>query len=143
MNTRQMRVTVDGRTYHVTVELLDDLIGAGSTTELPSAAPPARPALAQPKPVAPPVAAPAPAAPAPRPAAGPAGPGAVTSPLAGTVVNVLVQVGQPVAAGDTVVILEAMKMETPIASPHGGTVTEIKVAAGAVVGEGAVLVVVG
>ena len=54
----------------------------------------------------------------------------VNAPLAGTVVKVLVQPGQSVAEGETIIILEAMKMETSISAPHAGTIVAIKVQSG-------------
>ena len=52
--------------------------------------------------------------------------------MQGTIVKVLVEVGQAVEAGQAVCVLEAMKMENNIAADKAGTVTEIKVAAGPV-----------
>ncbi|MFV0358788.1 DUF2118 domain-containing protein, partial [Tropicimonas sp.] len=69
-----------------------------------------------------------------------AGAGAVPSPLAGTVVSVDVSVGQKVAAGDTLLVLEAMKMNTSISAPQEGTVAAVNVTPGATVTEGQVLV---
>jgi acetyl-CoA carboxylase biotin carboxyl carrier protein len=63
----------------------------------------------------------------------------VQSTMAGTVLQVLVQPGDQVEAGQDVVILESMKMEVPVQSESSGTVKEIKVEAGAFVGEGDVL----
>ena len=54
----------------------------------------------------------------------------VNAPLAGNVINVPVSVGQQVNAGDTVLILEAMKMETNITAPNDGQVTSINVREG-------------
>ena len=54
--------------------------------------------------------------------AGPAGSGTVTVPMQGTIVKVLVEVGQQVAAGQAVVVLEAMKMENQISAERDGTV---------------------
>jgi len=59
------------------------------------------------------------------------------------VLRVDVSVGQKVAAGDPVLLLEAMKMESVIATPVAGSVTAVNVAAGASVREGQVLVVIG
>jgi acetyl-CoA/propionyl-CoA carboxylase biotin carboxyl carrier protein len=59
--------------------------------------------------------------------------GAVTAPMQGTILKVLVEKGQTIEAGDVVCILEAMKMENHIASTSGGTITEVAVKAGDVV----------
>ena len=95
--------------------------------------------------VAAPVAAPAPkAAPAPvaapAPKAAPAGANAVTAPLPGTITQILVKVGQQIKAGDTVVMMEAMKMENSITAEYDGTVKAILVQQGAQVQSGEALV---
>lgn len=69
-------------------------------------------------------------------------PGGVKSSIQGMVLDIKVQMGQKVSAGDTLLVLEAMKMENPVVSPVDGTVTEIFVENGAVVQSGDVLVVV-
>jgi acetyl-CoA carboxylase biotin carboxyl carrier protein len=61
--------------------------------------------------------------------------------ITGTVWKIEVKVGDSVSAGDTVVILESMKMEMPVEAEANGTVTEIKTAEGSAVEEGAVLLV--
>ncbi|MBQ4328669.1 MAG: biotin/lipoyl-binding protein [Lentisphaeria bacterium] len=76
-------------------------------------------------------------------AAAPAAAGAMTSPLPGTVTKVLVKAGDVVKAGDTVMVLEAMKMETPIAADKDGTVISVDAAVGAVVAEGDALITIG
>ena len=65
---------------------------------------------------------------------------AVTSPMPGTVIKVLVAPGDRVAARDTLVVLEAMKMETPLVSPYDATVRAVHVAEGDRVSGGAILV---
>jgi acetyl-CoA/propionyl-CoA carboxylase biotin carboxyl carrier protein len=70
------------------------------------------------------------------------GSGNVEVPMQGTIVKVLVEVGQQVEAGQAVVVLEAMKMENQIAAEKAGTVTEIKVSAGDTVGAGDVVVII-
>ena len=70
------------------------------------------------------------------------GSGAVTVPMQGTIVKVLVEVGQEIEAGATVCVLEAMKMENNIAADKAGTVKEVKVATGDSVGTGDVVVVI-
>ncbi len=100
-------------------------------------------------PVVAPVAAPAaPAAkPAPQPAAQPAAPAgagnALKAPLPGTIIDVKVQVGQQVNVGDTVLVLEAMKMQNNIESEYAGQVTSVLVKQGDTVMEGAVLLTIG
>ena len=86
-------------------------------------------------------AAPAPvAAPAPAPAAAPAGAKTVTAPLPGTITKITVKVGDTVNAGDTVLIMEAMKMENNITAEFGGKVKAILVDTGAQVQSGQSLV---
>ena len=63
----------------------------------------------------------------------------VTAPLAGSVVKILVAEGDEVKAGQVVIVLEAMKMETEITSPADGTVGKIHVAQGDAVQGGQVL----
>ena len=70
------------------------------------------------------------------------GSGNVEVPMQGTIVKVLVEVGQDVEAGQAVVVLEAMKMENQINAEKAGKVKEIKVAAGDTVGAGDVVVVI-
>ena len=70
------------------------------------------------------------------------GSGSVTVPMQGTIVKVLVEVGQDVEVGQGIVVLEAMKMENQINAEKAGTVKEIKVAAGATVGGGDVVAVI-
>ncbi len=74
--------------------------------------------------------------------AGAGGSGNVEVPMQGTIVKVLVEVGQTVDVGQAVVVLEAMKMENQITTEKAGTVKEIKVAAGDTVGAGDVVVVI-
>ena len=64
---------------------------------------------------------------------------AVTSPMQGTVVKVAVSEGDTVAAGDLIVVVEAMKMENPVTAHKDGTVTGLSVEAGASVNQGAVI----
>jgi acetyl-CoA/propionyl-CoA carboxylase biotin carboxyl carrier protein len=70
-------------------------------------------------------------------------PGDLRADMAGTVVKWLVQPGAHVTAGDPVVVLEAMKMETQVAAHRDGTVTDIRAEAGGVVSAGAVLATIG
>lgn len=74
--------------------------------------------------------------------AGAAGSGQVAVPMQGTIVKILVEVGQEVTSGQGVVVLEAMKMENQINADKDGVVKEIKVAPGDTVGGGDVVVVI-
>ena len=78
-----------------------------------------------------------------KPVAAPAATGAkVTCPLPGTVISINVKEGDTVAAGQTLLVLEAMKMENNIDAGRGGVVKQILVAAGATVMEGDTLIVI-
>lgn len=70
------------------------------------------------------------------------GSGQVTVPMQGTIVKVLVEVGQEVSEGDAVVVLEAMKMENNINADKSGTVSEVRIGPGDTVGAGDVIVVI-
>lgn len=72
-------------------------------------------------------------------AAGSAGETEVSAPMPGLVIRVHCDVGDHVEAGDTILILEAMKMETPINAPAAGTITDIAVAPGDQVSGGQLL----
>ena len=99
-------------------------------------------AAPKPAPVAP-KAAPAPQpTPAPAPATAPVGGNKVNSPLPGSVISVAVKEGQAVKKGDTLLVLESMKMENPIMADCDGTVTKIAVAAGQSVMQDDLLVVI-
>jgi len=63
----------------------------------------------------------------------------IVSSMAGTVFNILVASGDEVAEGQTILILESMKMEIPVESTSAGKVSELKVAIGDFVNEGDVL----
>ncbi len=78
----------------------------------------------------------------PRSGGGAGAPGEVVAPIPGNVLQVLVQPGQTIKAGEVVCILEAMKMENEIASSAGGTVETVRVQPGEAVAAGDVLVLV-
>ncbi len=67
----------------------------------------------------------------------------VIAPLEGKVLKLHVSVGDKVEVDDEILVLEAIKMETPIYADEGGTITEIRVKEGTTVEEGAVLLVIG
>lgn len=119
---KKFNITVNGTAYDVEVEE----VRAGG------AAAPAAPRAAAPAPAAAPTPAAAPAAPAPAAAAKPvsAGEQSIDAPMPGKIIEVKVSVGQAVKAGDTLLILEAMKMQNEIAAPSDGTVKSISVSAG-------------
>jgi acetyl-CoA/propionyl-CoA carboxylase biotin carboxyl carrier protein len=70
------------------------------------------------------------------------GTGRIAVPMQGTIVKVLVQVGQAVEEGQPLVVLEAMKMENNVNADKSGTVTEVNVTEGQSVGTGDVVVVI-
>jgi acetyl-CoA/propionyl-CoA/long-chain acyl-CoA carboxylase, biotin carboxylase, biotin carboxyl carrier protein len=79
----------------------------------------------------------------PRRAVGPGGAGAhgdtLTTPMQGTIIKIVAGEGERVAAGDTVVVLEAMKMEQPLTAHKDGTVTGLEVKVGATIPAGAAI----
>lgn len=68
---------------------------------------------------------------------------AVRSEVAGNIWKIEVAVGQQVAEGDALIIVESMKMEIPVEAPRAGTVVEIRVAEGDRIDEGAVVITLG
>ena len=122
---KQFKITVNGKTYDVAVEESNGVASA------PAAAPVATPA------------APAPAAEAaPAAPAAPAATGAekVNSPMPGNIIDIKVAAGDTVTNGQTLLILEAMKMENEIKAPCDGTVAGVHVAKGDTVDSGALLI---
>ncbi|NLV15999.1 MAG: acetyl-CoA carboxylase biotin carboxyl carrier protein subunit [Syntrophomonadaceae bacterium] len=65
----------------------------------------------------------------------------IESPMAGKILEILVEEGKAVAEDDEVIILEAIKMENPVYAPENGVVKEIKVQVGQQVAEGDILIV--
>ena len=109
IHTAEFQVEVEGESYTVRVS------GAGmSVSALPAGSAPAAGAAA-----------------APKPAAG--GPGTVVAPMQGLIVKVPVKVGDDVKVGDTVAVLEAMKMQNDITATTGGKVQALHVKEGEVV----------
>ncbi|MCI8684314.1 MAG: acetyl-CoA carboxylase biotin carboxyl carrier protein subunit [Lachnospiraceae bacterium] len=114
-------ITVNGNVYDVTVE--ENGAGAAPAAPRRAAAPAAAPA--------------APAAPAP--AAGGAGNVKIEAGAAGKVFSIDSKAGDAVKRGDTILVLEVMKMETPVVAPEDGTVASIDVTVGQAVEAGALL----
>ncbi len=132
---KMLRITLEGKTYEVGVELLDGPAATASArVSTPVASAPVTAPMAAP--MAAPIAAPAPAAAPAAPAAG----HAVAAPMPGVVFKIRVAVGQVVAQDEELVVLEAMKMESPIYAPCAGTVSAILVKETDSVNEGQVLV---
>ena len=111
-------ITVNGQTYVVNVE---EVVGGVAPAAAPAPAAAAAPA----------------AAPAP---AGAQGSIQISAPMPGTVVKVNVTTGAAVKKGDTLCVLEAMKMENEIKAPENGTVASVNVQSGASVSSGQVLI---
>lgn len=125
---KSLTITVNGKTYDVVAEIHDDEVS--SLPSLPSSNGAATAAVAS-------AAAVRAAAPGRAPVV--AGAGEVHSPLAGKVSVIDAPVGTTVKAGDTVITLEAMKMNTMIPAPCDGTVTAVSVAVGDSIEEGQLL----
>ena len=125
------KVSLNGKIYEVEVEKGEAILLDEYELVAPKAAPAVASAPAQ---VEAPVQASAPAV--------NAGASAVKAPLPGVVVAVKAQVGQAVKAGETVLIIEAMKMENEIVAPCAGTVSQVLVSKGSTVETDAVLAVI-
>lgn len=124
---KKFNVTVNGTAYDVEVNEVKAAAPAAAPKAAPAAAPKAAPAPA-------PVAAAAPV---------PAGAETVKAPMPGKILSVAVSAGQAVKKGETLLILEAMKMQNEIAAPHDAVVSEVRVAANQTVSTGDDMVVLG
>jgi len=129
---RRFNVTVNGKTYAVEVEEVGGqggfIVQQAPVQQAPVQAPPAQKA---------PEAAPAPEAPKAQKAEPVAGEGELmAAPMPGTILDILVTEGQRVNKGDTVIILEAMKMENEIAAAADGVVSKIYTSKSATVNAG-------
>lgn len=102
------KITLNGKAYELEVELMD---GSAPVAAAPKAAPKAA-----------------------APVAG--GAGCVNAPMPGTILRVNKNVGDSVAAGESVVVLEAMKMENDINAPKAGKIKSLSVAQGQTVAAG-------
>lgn len=117
---KNLRITVNGTAYDVQVEELGGDSAPAASAPAPAAAPAAAPK----------------AAPAP---SGNEGAVKVTAPMPGTVVRIEVNTGDSVKAGQDLIFIEAMKMETPVKAAQDGTVASIGVTKGESVDTGKVL----
>lgn len=151
---KQYKYTINGAQFDVTI---DSIVGSKAKVEVngipfevemqgSSLVEEALPTVSTEAAAAPAAPAAAPAAESAAPAAAKSGPGAgapVKAPLPGVVTKILVKEGQGVKKGETVLVLEAMKMENNITAEADGTVTGICVSAGDSVMEGTTLITIG
>ena len=135
---RMFRVVIGGNEYEVGIEEITEKATAGTTTQTPGPTP--QPAVA-PQPAAREVAS-APSAKTAPPPQEAASEGTITAAMPGTITDVKVSQGDKVKRGDTLMILEAMKMENEIKAPFDGIVSAVHVEKGAAVNAGIVLMVI-
>ena len=150
---KKYQYKVQGVDYTVQIEEVEGNIAKVSVNDIPfeielqqpiNAA--KHPTIAKPVVVAPQTDNQASTQPAAKPAqtaAAPASGNAVKAPLPGTITEINVTIGQQVNVGDTVIVLEAMKMQNNIETEYAGTVKAINVSKGDSVMEGAVLLTIG
>ena len=141
---KEYKYKINGEEYNVTINEVSDTTaqvevnGTSYTVEWEKPETPKPVVIA--KPAAPAAKAAAPAA-APAAATAPAAGGyAIKTPLPGVIISVKVNVGDIVAKGQTVAVLEAMKMENNITSDRDGKIASVAVSAGDTVADGAILV---
>lgn len=142
--------SINGKMYEVVIEKVDDFTPltyeqvAGEapiqSTPAPTLAETAKPVVSSPTPA--PVAPTKVDTPKPAPAAA-GGSGSIKAPMPGKIMDIQVSVGQSISSGDTVLCMEAMKMETEIVSDLNGTVKEICVKSGDMVETDQVLITIG
>ena len=128
---KMLRITLEGKTYDVGVEVLDDSVPAAP----PAGHPPAVPLQHAPSSAAtaPPSSA---AIPLTQHIVAPEGCRGVVCPMAGHVFKCLVKPGDVVAHNQVLIVLDAMKMETPVVAPCAGTVRTVLVKEGDAVDDG-------
>jgi biotin carboxyl carrier protein len=129
---KMFRVVVNGSEYKVGIEELAE----DNTSQPTQPKAPPTPKPAQPKPTAKPQPKPTPAKVEPD-----AGGGTVVAPMPGTIIQVTVNTGDNVTKGQTLLVLEAMKMENEIMAPADGVVQEVNVTQGVSVNAGDILIV--
>lgn len=127
------KVTLNKKTYEVEVEAGKAMLLDEYEAYAPAPAPAAAPAV--------PAAAPSAPAPAPAAAVVTAAGETIAAPMPGNILRIEVNQGDAVKKGQTLLILEAMKMENEIAAPRDGTVAQVVTAKGAVVETGTPLLV--
>ena len=144
---KEYKYKINGNLYNVVIGDIEENIahvevnGTHYTVEMekkPKAAPAPKPVV---RPAAKPATAPAAAAPVAKPAAGGAKSG-VKSPLPGVILDIKVNVGDEVKKGQTIIILEAMKMENSINADKDGKIAAINVSKGESVLEGTDLIII-
>lgn len=124
LTAERATIEVDGTAYAVELVQLGRRKPTAEPVRLPTAA----------TPVAAPVAAPRPSAPASR------GEGGIVAPMPGLVLTIRAKEGDTVTAGQTLLVMEAMKMENAVTAPYAGTVSKVYVREGDSIAEGDLLV---
>lgn len=123
----KLRITVEGKSYEVDVEVLDDRISPPAPAiQAPATVPSAREPESRPSVVAAPSVS--------------SGDRVVKAPIVGTIIQVKVAPGDVVTMNQVVLVMEAMKMETNVASPFAGKVKAVCTATGEAVKAGQVLI---
>ena len=139
---KEYKYTIDGNKYDVAINEVGETTAKvtvnGTEYTVEWEKPVEEKPVVKVQPAAKPAAAPAAA---PAPAAVPVSGNAIKTPLPGVIIDVKVNVGDTVKKGDTVVVLEAMKMENNINADRDGKVVAIQVAKGDTVADGAALIV--
>ena len=140
---KEYKYTIDGNKYEVAINEVNDTTAKVTVNGVEYTVEWEKPVEEKPVVKVQPVAAKpaATTAPAATPAAAPVSGKALKTPLPGVIIDVKVKVGDTVKKGDTVVVLEAMKMENNINADRDGKVVAIQVAKGDTVADGAALVV--
>ena len=140
---KDYKYTINGNIYKVTIGDIEENVahvevnGTPYLVEMEKVVKPAMKPVVKARPTTPA----APTTQLPRPSAA-AGAGTIKSPLPGVILNVKVNVGDAVKKGDTIIILEAMKMENAIKADRDGKIAAINVKQGESVLEGAALVTI-
>lgn len=124
---RKFKISVDGKEYLVEMEEIGGTPAPAAAPNLSQAVAPASAPVAE-KPVEP--------TPVPPASSAPAGADALAAPMPGTILKVLVNVGDSVSENQPLMILEAMKMENEIVASSAGTVSAIHVSPGQAVNPG-------